>query len=103
MAYAVDEKMPETFFIHLLTDKANIIKKHLKDIQSDLIICVNIEPNMATFKLYNKKEEDSLIFHVSLSNLGDIDEQLHQLWLQVNFMLRQYCVHCQNLNAENNS
>ena len=27
MAYAVDEKMPETFFVQLLTEKANIIKK----------------------------------------------------------------------------
>ena len=32
MAYAVDKKMPETFFVQLLTEKVNIIKKHLKDI-----------------------------------------------------------------------
>ena len=55
---------------------------------------------MATFKLYDTKEEDSQKLHVTLSNLGDIDEQLHQLWIQVNFVLRQYCIHCQNLNAE---
>ena len=32
MDYAVDEKMPETFSIELLTEKANIIKEHLKNI-----------------------------------------------------------------------
>ena len=101
MAYTVDEKMSETLFIQLLTEKTNIIKKHLKDIQSNILICVNIGPNMATFKLYDKKEEDSLKLRVTVSNLGDLDEQLHQLWLQVNFLLRQYCAHCQNLNAEN--
>ena len=103
MAYAVDEKMPETYFIELLTEKANIIKNHLKDRQSPLVICANIGPNMATFKLFNRNEEDSLKLHFTLSNLGDIDEQLHQLWQQVNFVLRQYCAHCQRLNAEGHS
>ena len=103
MAYAVDEKMPETFFVKLLTEKANIIKNHLKNIQSEQVICVNIVPNMAAFKLFNRNEEDSLKLHVTLSNLGDIDEQLHQLWLLVNFVLRQYCTHCQSLNAEKHS
>ena len=97
MAYAVDKKMPKTFFVQLLTEKANIIKKHLKDIQSDIVICANIGPNMATFKLFHTKE-DSLKLHITISNLGDIDEQLHQLWLQVNFLLRQYCAHSQNVN-----
>ena len=98
MAYAVDKKMLKTFFVQLLTEKANIIKKHLKDIQSDIVICANIGPNMATFKLFHTKEEDSLKLHITFSNLGDRDEQLHQLWLQVNFLLRQYCAHCQNVN-----
>ena len=54
---------------------------------------------MATFKLFIRNEEDSLKLHVTLSHLGDIDEQLHQLWLQVNFVLRQYCAHCQNFKC----
>ena len=70
MAYAVYEKMPETFFVQLLTEKANIIKKHLKDIQSNIVICANIGPNMATFKLFHTKEEDSLKLHITISNLG---------------------------------
>ena len=99
MAYAVDEKMPETFFVELLTEKANIIKNHLKERQSPLIICSNIGPNMATFKLYDRTEDNSLKLHVTLLNLGDIEEQLHQLWMQVNFLLRQYCTHCQKLHV----
>ena len=103
MAYTVDEKMPKTYFVELLTEKANIIKNHLKDRQSPLVICVNIGPNMATFKLFNRNEEDSLKLHFTLSNLEDIDEQLHQLWQQVNFVLRQYCALCQRENAEKHS
>ena len=54
----------------------------------------NIGPNMATFKLYNTKEEDSLKLHATISNLGDIDKQLYQLWIQLNYLLREYCPHC---------
>ena len=70
MAYAVDEKMSKTFFVKLLTEKANIIKEHFKNRQSDLIICANIGHIMAAFKLYDRKEEDSLKLHATLSNLG---------------------------------
>ena len=49
-----------------------MLKKHLKTTQSVLVICANIGPNMATFKLYNIKEENSLKLHVTISNLGDI-------------------------------
>ena len=31
MACAADEKLPETFFVKTLTEKVNMIKKHLKD------------------------------------------------------------------------
>ena len=59
MAYAADEKLPETFFVKKLMEKANILKKHLKDTNSSLVICANIGPNVATFKLYNTQDEDS--------------------------------------------
>ena len=49
MAYAVDEKLPETFFVRTLTEEANMLKKHLKDTNSSLVICANIGPNVATF------------------------------------------------------
>ena len=91
MAYAVDEKMPKTLFVQLSTKKANMLKKHLKDTHSDLVMCANIGPNMATLKLYNTLEEDSLKLQVAISNLGDIGKQLYQLWIQLNYLLREYC------------
>ena len=74
MVKAVDERMPEEMFIQLLAEKANIIKDHLQSRQSKLIIVENIGPTMATFKLYDLSEEDSLRLHLTLSNSGDIDE-----------------------------
>ena len=80
MAYAADEKMPKDLFVQLLLEKANMLRKHLKD----------IGPNMATFILYNTKEEDSLKLHATISNLGDIREQLYQLWIQLKYLLCKY-------------
>ena len=104
MVREVDERILEEMFIQLLAKKANIIKDHLRNSLSQLIIVANIGPTMATFKFYDLSEEDSLKLHITLSNLGDIDEQIHQLWQQVNFLLQQYCSQCRcHYTKENNS
>ena len=87
--------MPKALFVQLLMDKALMLKKHLKDTESDLRLVANIGPNMATIKLYNIREkEDSQKIHVTISNLGDTDEQLYQLWVQLNYILKEYCPLC---------
>ena len=85
MVWKVDERIPEGLFIKLMIKKANIIKDHLKNSIDQLIIVANIGPTMATFKFYDIKEEDSLKLHMTLPNLGDIEEQICQLWQQLNF------------------
>ena len=89
MNYPVNKKRPIALFVQLLMDKALMLKKHLKDTESDLRLVASIGPNMATIKLYNiREEEDSQKIHVTISNLGDIDEQLYQLWVQLNYILK---------------
>ena len=83
--------MSKEDFVQLLVDKANMLKKHLKTTQCDLVHCVNIGPNIATFKLYNIQEENSLKLHITISNLGDIAEQWYQLWIQLDYLLWEYC------------
>ena len=61
-----------------------------------LIIVPNIGPTMAVFKIYDINEEDSLKLKMTLSNQGNIKEQIHQLWQQMNFLLQQYCTQCKN-------
>ena len=110
MAWKVDKRIPENLFIKLMIEKANVIKDHLKKSMHPLIIVANIGPTMAMFKFYDTNEEDSLKLCMSLSNLGDIDEQIRVLWQQVNFLLQQYCSQCKkhnsgesNVNLDNNS
>ena len=62
MEYPIDQKMSENLFVQLLTDKANMLKKHLKTTQSDLVIFTNLGLNMATFKLYTGGSRLSQIF-----------------------------------------
>ena len=77
-----------------MIEKANIIKDHLKKSMPQLIIVANIRSTMAVFKIYDTNEEDFLKLHMTLSNLGDIEEQIHILWQQVNFLLQLYCSQC---------
>ena len=96
MAWKVDERILEDLFTKLMIEKANIIKDHLKKCMDQLIIVANIGPTMAVFKIYDINKEDSLKLKMTLSNLGDIKEQIHQLWQQMNFLLQQYCTQCKS-------
>ena len=89
MSYTVSDKLLETFFVETLTGKAEMLKKHLKDTNSNLVICANIGPNMAIFNFFTPQEEDSLKLHYTFSNLWDLKEQLYQLWVQLNYVLRE--------------
>ena len=66
-----------------------MLKKHLKDTNSKLIICANIGPNMATFTFFNPQEKDSLKLYYTFSNLGDLKDQLYNLWVQLNYALKE--------------
>ena len=89
MSYTVSVKLLETFFMETLTKKAEMLKKHLKDTNSNLVICANTGPNMAMFKFFNPQEEDSLKLHYTFSNLGDLKKQLYNLWVQLNYALKE--------------
>ena len=96
MVWKVDERIPEDLFINLMIKNANTIKDHLQKSMNQLIIVANIGPTMAVFKIYNINEEDSLKLKMTLSNLGDIKEQIHQLWQQMNFLLQLYYTQCKS-------
>ena len=70
MAYTTEDKLPEDFFQQTLKEKAEMIKKYIKDTGNPLVFCAHIGPNMATFKFYSPTEEDSLKLHYTFSNPG---------------------------------
>ena len=68
-----------------------MLRKHLKDTQCSLIMCMNIIPNSAIFRLHNTLEEDSLKFQSMITNSEDLGKQLYHLWLQLNSLMQKYC------------
>ena len=88
MSYSASDKLPEDFFQNTIEEKAEMIRKYLKDMGNPLVFSTQIGLNMATFKFYSHQEEDSLKLHFTFSNLGDLQDQLYFLWVQLNYMLR---------------
>ena len=60
MENPISQRKSNEDFIQLLIEKANIIKNHVRNRQSPLVLCANIGPNIAIFKLFNRNEENSL-------------------------------------------
>ena len=82
MSYSTDEKLPVKFFQETIEEKAEMIWKYLREVNSTLVFTTHIGPNMATFKFYSSKE-DSLKLHYTFSNLCDLPEPLYYLWVQL--------------------
>ena len=78
MSYTASDKLPEDFFQETIEEKAEMIRKYLKDVGNSLVFSTHIGPNMATFKFYSP-QEDSLKLHYTFSNLGDLQDQLYFL------------------------
>ena len=88
MSYTAGDKLPEDFFQETIEEKAEMIRKYLKDVGNPLVFSMHIGPNMATFKFYSPQEEDSLKLHYTFSNLGNLQDQLYYLWVQLNYMVK---------------
>ena len=88
MSYTAGDKLLEDFFQETIEEKAEMIRKYLKCVGNPLVFSTHIGPNMATFKFYSPWEEDSLKLHYTFLNLGDLQDQLYCLWVQLNYMLK---------------
>ena len=52
----------------------------------------NINHTVATIKLFDRNLEDSQLLHCTISNQGDLEEQLYRLWIEVHGILKDYAV-----------
>ena len=77
MSYTASDKLPEDFFQETIEEKAEMIRKYLKDMGNPLVFSTHIGLKIAAFKFYSPQEEDSLKLHYTFSNLGDLQDQLY--------------------------
>ena len=68
--------LPKTLFIDIMMKKTQILIDHLKHLHLGLCLMANISENIATVRLYDNYAINSLLLHVTISNLWDIEDQL---------------------------
>ena len=84
--------IPAALFINLMTEKFQLINKHLHSTRSYLRITATVDGTKASIKFYDIYFEDSELHHVTLSNQSDLKDQLIYLWTEMCDLLRHYHV-----------
>ena len=82
--------VPAGLFIDILTEKCQLINKHIRESKDCLMMMASITNTMASIKFYDRNLEDSQLLHVTLSNLPDLEDQLYHLWTEVHGLLWYY-------------
>ena len=88
MSYSMDERLLKDYFKSVTEEKAEMLRKYLRDIGNPLVFSTHTGHSMAAFKFYSHEEEDSLKLHFTFSNLGDLQEQLYFLCMQLNYVIK---------------
>ena len=82
--------VPAALFINLMTEKFQLINKHLCSTRNYLMIIATVNNTKASVKFHDIYFEDSELHHVILSNLPDLKDQLIYLWTEMHDCLRHY-------------
>ena len=95
MAFAAEltfegKPLPKMLFIDIMMEKTQMLINHIKSLQLGLSLVANISENVATVKLYDNYAINSLLLHVTISNLWDIEDQLYRLWIEVNGVIHNF-------------
>ena len=82
--------LPKMLFIDIMTEKTQMLISHLKHLHLGLSLTANISENMATVKMYDNYAINSLLLHITIPNLWDIEDQLYRLWIEVNSIIHDH-------------
>ena len=93
--------IPDDLFVNILTEKCQLIHKHIKSSKDCLLLVANINRMVATIKLFDRNLEDSQLLHCTISNHCDLEEQLYRLWIEVHSILKDYAVDDHSVELRN--
>ena len=82
--------IPATLFINLMTEKFQVINKHLHSTETNLQITASVNGTQASIKFHDINYEDSELCHIILYNQPDIKDHLIYLWTEMRDLLRYY-------------
>ena len=81
---------PPSLFIDIIVEKCQLINHHFCNTWDHLRIVASVTNTAATVKFHDLLLEDSELRTVTLSNFPDLEDQLIQLWTEVQDLLRYY-------------
>ena len=84
--------IPGGLFVDILTEKCQLIHKHIKALKDCLLMVANVNNTVATIKLFDRNLEDSQLLHCTISNHSDLEDQLYRLWIEVQGILKDYTI-----------
>ena len=90
--------VPAALFIDILTEKCQLINKHLCSTRDCLMIVASLTNNTASIKFHDNHYADSEMHQVTLSNMPDLEDQLIYLWTEMRDFLHYF--HIDNHAAE---
>ena len=84
--------IPGGLFVDILTEKCQLIHKHIQEAKDYLMMVVNVTNTVATIKFYDRNLDDSQLLYVTISNSPDLEDQLYCLWIEVWGLLQDYSI-----------
>ena len=66
--------LPKTLFLDIMTQKNQMLIDHIKHLHLGLCLTANINENIVTVRLYENYAINSLLLHITISNLWDIED-----------------------------
>ena len=82
--------VPAGLFIDIMTEKCQLINQHLCTTRDYLMIMASVTNTMASIKFHDIYLVDSELWHVTLLNKPDLEDQLIYLWTEMCDLLRYY-------------
>ena len=82
--------IPAALFINILTEKCQLMNKHVRESHWTLMVTASITNSSATIRFHDLLFADSQFHHVTLSNLPNLEDRLIYLWTEMRDALQLY-------------
>ena len=89
MEFPVDDKLPGTYFPDIINAQIMMVKTYLDDLDTPIVFSAYCGSVTASFKFYtNNANDPNPLLHYIFSNLGDLQDQLYQFWIQLIYLMK---------------
>ena len=83
--------LPKTLYLDIMVEKTQILIEHIKNHHLGLCLTANIGGDTAIIKMYdNFATINTLLLHVTITNLLDLEYQLWRLYVEMNGIIHQF-------------